>query len=84
MQKYHKAVEEGAKSDRRVIAMQRELSASKSNNLNITSISNGQANPNNSHAFLDKKFSMSNEGKLSNTVINEYDTNMQSMLSVSP
>ena len=61
--KYQKAVEEGAESDRRFIAMQREFSASKYNtNLNSTALSTRQ-NLDNSNMLFNRKFSLTADGK---------------------
>lgn len=83
--KYQKAVEEGAESDRRLIAMQRELSASKYNtNLNSTSLSNRNYDLESTNILFNRKFSQTVDGKLSNTVVNYNDSRMERSNLISP
>jgi len=85
VQKYHKAVEEGAESDRRLIAMQKEFSASKYNsNLNSTSLSYRNNELDGSNLLFNRKFSQTVDGKLSNTVINYNDSKAETSAIISP
>ena len=83
--KYQKAVEEGAESDRRLIAMQRELSATKYNpNLNSTNLSNQNHDLENTNILFNRKFSQTVDGKLSHTVISYNDSRVDRSNMISP
>jgi hypothetical protein len=83
--KYQKAVEEGAESDRRFIAIQRELSANKYNsNLNYTTVSQKPNEYDQPSMLFSRKFSFTGDGRLSSTVVNENDSNMANATIVSP
>ena len=85
VKKYQKAVEEGAESDRRLIVMQRELSASKYNsNLNSTNLSNGNYDLESTNIMFNRKFSQTVDGKLSNTVLGYNDSRIDRSNFMSP
>lgn len=85
MIKYQKAIDDGAKSDRRLVEIQRELSESRySSHLNSTLMTNRQNEWEQSQVVFGKKFSWTGDRQLSNTIIHHNDSNVANVTTVTP
>lgn len=84
VKKYQNAVEEGSQSDRKLIELQKEQYNKDCYNLNSTTLSHRNTELEQSNLLYNRKFSFTQEGRLSNTVINQNDSNIANATLISP